>query len=82
MKAAPVSEGSGFFIGDYQGLTWVGSAFVPFFVKTNCGAAPCDQNRTDVYAAQVTPAAVVIAAPRASTGAATGRPASRPPLTA
>lgn len=55
MKAAPVSAGRGFFVGDYEGLTAVGRHFVPFFVRTNCLAGPCRRDRTDVYAAQVTP---------------------------
>jgi hypothetical protein len=29
--------------------------FVPFFLKTNCSAVPCNANRTDVYASRVTP---------------------------
>ncbi len=81
MKAAPVSEGRGFFIGDYQGLTGVGTTFVPFFVQTNCRAAPCTQNRTDVYAAQMSPATAAVATPRTSLRFPTTRPASRPPTT-
>ncbi len=55
MKAAPLVS-FGYAIGDYQGLTGAGNVFVPFFVKTNCSAAPCDANRTDVYATRLTPA--------------------------
>jgi hypothetical protein len=36
----------GFFLGDYQGLTSVGSLFLPFFVQTN----ETIKNRTDVFA--------------------------------
>lgn len=54
MKAAPVSTGRGFFIGDYQGLTSVGGQFLPVFVQTNCTTS-CPVNRTDVSAAHVTP---------------------------
>lgn len=42
---APYAEG--LFLGDYQGLDSVGSAFLPFFVKTNSGDT---SNRTDVWA--------------------------------
>jgi hypothetical protein len=81
MKAAPVSQGRGFFIGDYQGLTGVANTFVPFFVKTNCSVAPCDSNRNDVYAAQVVPATAATVAPRAPARWSAPRPASRPPST-
>jgi hypothetical protein len=48
MFAAPVA--GGFFVGDYEALGVNGNAFLPFFVQTNCAAAPCTANRTDVYA--------------------------------
>jgi hypothetical protein len=54
MKAAPRST-SGYFIGDYMGLTTVVNDFVPFYVRTNCATGTCNANRTDVYAAVVTP---------------------------
>lgn len=44
MKTAPVA--SGFFVGDYEGLAAMGSAFVPFFVQANSGNTG---NRTDVF---------------------------------
>ncbi len=53
MLAAPFA--SGFFVGDYEGLTAVGTSFHPFFVQVNaaCNSAPlsstCLANRTDVF---------------------------------
>jgi len=53
MLAAPFA--SGFFVGDYEGLTAVDTAFHPFFVQVNaaCNSAPlssrCLANRTDVF---------------------------------
>jgi hypothetical protein len=47
MKAAPVA--GGYFLGDYMGLTTVGSdfnTFLPFFVQTNTGNT---SNQTDVF---------------------------------
>jgi hypothetical protein len=41
----------GLFLGDYQGLTSVGSTFMPFYVTTNADSAA---NLTDVFAALVT----------------------------
>jgi hypothetical protein len=49
---APVAEGRGYFIGDYQGLANNGSAFKSFFVQTNSGNLA---NRTDVFATTVAP---------------------------
>lgn len=42
----------GLFLGDYQGLATSGTAFSPFFVRTNTGNT---SNRTDVFATNVTP---------------------------
>ncbi|QBY55043.1 sialidase family protein [Cupriavidus oxalaticus] len=44
MKTAPLALG--FFVGDYEGLAAMGTAFVPFFVQANSGDAA---NRTDVF---------------------------------
>lgn len=44
MKTAP--KAPGFFVGDYEGLAAMGTAFVPFFVQANSGNAA---NRTDVF---------------------------------
>ena len=41
----------GFFVGDYEALTNIGTSFVPFFVQTNTGTS----NRTDVFTTSVTP---------------------------
>jgi hypothetical protein len=46
----------GRFLGDYNGLTAVGSRFHPFFATTNCQLS-CPANRTDIYTAAVTPTA-------------------------
>ncbi len=50
MQTAPVARG--YFVGDYQGLTTIGTTFYPFFVQTNSGNLT---NRTDVFAAKVGP---------------------------
>jgi hypothetical protein len=42
----------GFFVGDYEALTNIGTSFVPFFVQTNTGNT---SNRTDVFTTSVTP---------------------------
>jgi hypothetical protein len=44
MLTAPFA--SGFFVGDYEGLTAVGTTFHPFFVAANSGNL---SNRTDVF---------------------------------
>jgi hypothetical protein len=36
----------GVFVGDYEGLTSIGTAFLPFFVETNSGNT---SNPTDVF---------------------------------
>jgi hypothetical protein len=43
LQSAPVADG--YFLGDYQGLTHAGGAFLPFFVIANSGNSG---NRTDV----------------------------------
>ncbi len=48
MLTAPFADG--FFVGDYEGLTFVGTAFHPFFVATNSGNTA---NRTDVFTTSV-----------------------------
>ena len=50
IETAPVA--GGYFLGDYEGLDNVGNAFLPLFVMTNSGNT---SNRTDVFAATVTP---------------------------
>ena len=45
MKTAPLTT-TGFFVGDYEGLTNVGKTFEPFFVQANSGNTA---NRTDVF---------------------------------
>lgn len=51
MLAAPFA--AGFFVGDYEGLTAIGTSFHPFFVQVNCNDFSCAQtltsNRTDVF---------------------------------
>ncbi len=85
LKAAPVSSGRGFFIGDYQGLVNVGADFVPFFVQTNCSTGTCTSNRTDVYSALVAPLPAATAHATAGARAPSGWVASpsdrRPPPT-
>jgi len=44
MLTAPFA--SGFFVGDYEGLTNIGATFEPFFVQANSGNTA---NRTDVF---------------------------------
>ena len=51
MKTAP--DARGFFVGDYEGLTAVGSnGFLPFFVQANSGNI---SDRTDVFSTRVAP---------------------------
>lgn len=47
MLAAPNS--GGFFVGDYEGIGVNSSAFLPFFVQTNCTDTTCPANPTDVF---------------------------------
>lgn len=44
----------GYFLGDYTGLASAGSTFIAFFGKTNVGTT---NNRTDIFAARISPAA-------------------------
>ena len=44
MKTAPNARG--FFVGDYESLTAIGTTFEPFFVQANSGNT---SNRTDVF---------------------------------
>jgi hypothetical protein len=51
IETAPVARG--YFLGDYMGLTTVGSdfnTFLPFFVQTNTGSP---SNQTDVFATTI-----------------------------
>ena len=50
MRAAPDAEG--FFVGDYEGLTWAKGPFVPVFVLADAGDPA---NLTDVFSATVSP---------------------------
>jgi len=50
MLTAP--NASGYFVGDYEGLTSVGTSFQTFFVATNSGKT---SNPTDVLTEAVTP---------------------------
>jgi hypothetical protein len=45
MLTAPLTT-TGFFVGDYEGLTTIGTKFEPFFVQTNSGNT---SNRTDGF---------------------------------
>jgi BNR repeat-like domain len=63
METAPVARG--YFLGDYEGLTSIGSTFVPVFVQTNTGNL---MNRTDVFTTTV---------PAGAAGAPTGDLANR-----
>jgi hypothetical protein len=51
MLAAPFA--SGFFVGDYEGMTAVGTSFHTFLSQVNCSDFSCAQtltsNRTDIY---------------------------------
>ena len=55
----------GLFLGDYQALTSIGDAFVPFFVQTNDGNLA---NRTDVFVLRPNSAAAAVAATTAKSG--------------
>jgi hypothetical protein len=52
--AAPFAEG--LFLGDYQGLSYSGSTFVPFYATTNSLVA---NNRTDIFSSLMTTSVVV-----------------------
>ena len=52
--AAP--DAGGRFVGDYQGMTSIGSRFQPFFAITNC-LLSCPANRTDIFSIAVRPSA-------------------------
>jgi len=48
MLTAP--NAGGFFVGDYEGLTTIGTTFQPFFVQANSGNR---SNRTDVFTTSI-----------------------------
>jgi hypothetical protein len=73
-NAAP--DASGRFVGDYQGMTTLGSAFHPFFAITNC-LFSCPANPTDIYATSIRPNAPT----RASSGAQAAAQQTRTALT-
>jgi hypothetical protein len=50
MESAPVARG--YFVGDYEGLTGVGNAFLPLFIQANDGNT---SNRTDAFFTTVGP---------------------------
>jgi hypothetical protein len=50
MRTAPDAEG--FFVGDYEGLTWAGGPFVPVFVLADAGNVA---DPTDVFSTLVEP---------------------------
>lgn len=58
---AQAPDAGGLFLGDYQGLLSVGSAFMPVLALSGHNIG----NRTDIYALQVTPASRAQAAPKA-----------------
>ena len=64
LAAAP--DASGYFLGDYQGLTSSGAAFVPLLVLSQADAA----NRSDVYAPRFDVAATAQASHQARAAAA------------
>ena len=51
MKTAPLTD-TGYFLGDYEGLTGIGVTFRPLFVQTNSGDTA---DRTDVFIAAAGP---------------------------
>jgi hypothetical protein len=52
LTTAPFVDTRGYFLGDYEGMTAVGKAFVPLFVQANSGNFA---NRTDVFTTTVGP---------------------------
>ncbi len=50
MEIAPIARG--YFLGDYEGLTSIGSSFVPSFIMANSGDVT---NRTDAWVTRVSP---------------------------
>jgi len=61
LAIAPVAEG--LFLGDYQGLTSIGTTFVPFYAQTNAGLA----DRTDIFATLVSSPGMAVARSAAET---------------
>jgi hypothetical protein len=49
MMVAP--NAGGLFLGDYEALGTAGTAFRPFFTRTNCADFSCTSNRTDIVTA-------------------------------
>ena len=74
LAIAPNAEG--LFLGDYQGLTSIGSVFLPFYVQTNTGNLA---NRTDVFSTLASFAAANAA--RTDVEAAGVQALATPPLT-
>jgi hypothetical protein len=77
-------DAGGRFVGDYQGMTSIGSRFLPFFATTNC-LISCPSNRTDIFSTAVTPSATTRpsgSAPAAGpqSGARLAPQVSRPPV--
>lgn len=61
LDSAPLAasgNGSGYFVGDYHGLSSSGLVFIPFFARTTANGA----NRTDVFAAPAVSATQSVAA--------------------
>lgn len=53
IEQAPIARGtSGYFLGDYEGLSNIGNSFVPAFIQVNNGNTA---NRTDVFETIVSP---------------------------
>ncbi|NJM90848.1 MAG: exo-alpha-sialidase [Myxococcales bacterium] len=71
LALAPLSS-SGFFLGDYQGLTSIGAVFVALFTKTTADV----QNRTDVFASLTLPAPLGGAALGSAEAAQASNPAA------
>ncbi len=73
MRTAPVTS-TGFFVGDYEGLTHIFASFTPFFVQTNGTTS----NPTDVFYTQESGGEVVYAANSTvnSSGSSNGSPAA------
>jgi len=55
---AAAGNASGYFVGDYHGLSSSGLVFIPFFARTTANAA----NRTDIFAAPAISATQTVAA--------------------
>jgi hypothetical protein len=74
-NAAP--DAGGRFLGDYEGMTTIGSRFHPFFAIANC-LLSCPANPTDIYTTSISPTERTRPSNGATTAASQPRTAQAP----